>query len=63
MPSKDELNLIYVNLVKTGIIKSDSTHWSSSQYSDSNAWRQMFSGYQYDGNKIGDYCVRAVRAF
>ena len=63
LPSKDELNLIYVNLIKTGIIKSDAWHWSSSQNNDKYAWIQRFSdGYQIYG-KLNSGCVRAVRAF
>lgn len=67
LPSKDELNLIYVNLIKTGIIKSSRWYWSSSQYNDNRAWVQSFrGGSQSDANKL-DYlwyfCLRAVRAF
>lgn len=64
LPSEDELNLIYVNLVKTGVIKSDLRHWSSSQSYSYNAWVQRFSdGHQDYYLKYYDYCVRAVRAF
>lgn len=63
LPSKIELDLIYVNLVKTGIIKSDVWHWSSSQFNNTYAWLQRFSdGYQ-DAHKSYNSCVRAVRAF
>ena len=65
LPSKIELDLIYENLVKTGIINDKVWHWSSSQYNDYRACSQRFSdgnqgnGYKgYDGN-----CVQAVRAF
>ena len=70
LPSKDELNLIYVNLVKTGIIKSDKWHWSSSQYSNMHAWGQRFIDGKWedcfkssDGYTFSDSRVRAVRAF
>lgn len=66
LPSKIELDLIYKNLVKTRIIKSDSSHWSSSQLNDYIAWSQRFSdGYQinYNGYKNNSLVVRAVRAF
>ncbi|MBD5438845.1 MAG: hypothetical protein HDR37_09850 [Treponema sp.] len=72
LPSKDELNLIYVNLIKTGIIKSDKWYWSSSQHDKSSiyffgmhgALKQLFSnGYQDYHTKDTNYCVRAVRAF
>ena len=69
LPNKAELNLIYVNLVKTGIIKSDRWHWSSSQNHSNSAWGQRFSdGAQYNYSNLDNYkpdsnCVRAVRAF
>lgn len=70
LPNKGELNLIYQNLVKTGIIdvsQGDIWHWSSSQYYNSYvAWYQSFSdGYQFSSNDSKDYTysVRAVRAF
>lgn len=64
LPSKDELDLIYKNLVKTGIVKSDRWHWSSSQNNNKYAWAQRFSNgsQDYYGND-GKFCVRAVRAF
>ncbi|MDE6349600.1 MAG: hypothetical protein K2K67_01170 [Treponemataceae bacterium] len=68
LPSKMELDLIYKNLVKQGIINTTALHWSSSQ-GDGIAWGQRFSdGYQYGyyegyGGKSNNYCVRAVRAF
>lgn len=69
LPSKIELNLIYENLVKTSIIKSDRWHWSSSQGYGKFAWGQKFSdghqNYNYYGNdsKGRSLVVRAVRAF
>lgn len=64
LPSKIELDLIYKNLVKMGIIKSDAWHWSSSQGSNYTAWYQRFSdGAQVNIYKSYFYCVRAVRAF
>ena len=64
LPTKDQLNLVYQNLRKTGKISGNSWHWSSSEYSVSYAWNQRFSdGYQ-DGNyKDSTYSVRAIRAF
>lgn len=64
LPTKDELNLVYKNLRKAGIISGDSRYWSSSEDSDSIAWRQRFS----DGNQdilLKRYIssVRAIRAF
>lgn len=66
LPTKDELNLVYRNLRKTGIISGNSYHWSSSQYnSDSDiAWGQRFSdGDQYTDLKDYTGSVRAIRAF
>jgi len=66
LPSKDELDLIYNNLVRIGLggFTSD-YYWSSSQYVNYIAWVQMFrNGHQdsYLANS-NTYSVRAVRAF
>ena len=64
LPTKDELNLVYRNLRKPGIIFGNSWHWSSSEYDIDEAWCQDFSdGIQpYDYKAY--YCsVRAIRAF
>ena len=65
LPSKIELDLIYENLVKTGIVKSDRWHWSSSQTNSGNAWNQRFSDGSQDhtSDKNYSFVVRAVRAF
>lgn len=65
LPSKDELNLMYVNLKKTGIGGFASAYyWSSSEYSSNYAWGQYFgSGDQNNANKGNALYVRAVRAF
>ena len=67
LPTKDELNNIYQNLGRTGIITTNDWYWSSSPGDGYiYAWAQRFSdGYQdnpYYG-KDNTYCVRAVRAF
>jgi TolB-like protein len=67
LPSKDDLNLIYENIQKAGVMNlgSGSTYWSSSQGGYNGPWVQRFS----DGSQSGDYhkyvafSVRAVRAF
>lgn len=65
LPSKDELNLMYINLHVEGVGDFvDDPYWSSLEFDETNAWRQRF----FDGNpnaipKFGDYWVRAVRAF
>ena len=69
MPSKDELDKLYLN--RDAISGFDTTsnpwYWSSSQNAGnaSNAWYQYFDdGYQhYGGNKYDSNRVRAVRAF
>ena len=64
LPSRIELNLIYENLVKTGIINDKVWHWSSSQSNNNCAWLQRFSNVSQDSYyKFSDNCVRAVRAF
>jgi hypothetical protein len=65
LPSRGELNLVYQNLQKSGVVNlGTGWYWSSSQFSSNNAWDQYFSdGRQgtYDKNDTGT--VRAVRAF
>jgi len=66
LPSKDELNKIYVNLHQQGVggFASDS-YWSSSEVDSDFAWSQYFGtgGNQDDRNKSLNLLVRAVRAF
>lgn len=72
LPSKNELNAIWVNLVDDGTGSNSgvgdlasASYWSSSEYDASNAWSQDFSsGTQFYGVKSYSYRrVRAVRAF
>ena len=73
LPSKVELNALYVNLKKLGVGGFAKGYWSSSVYFDFvggldrfSAWCQFFNdddGYQRDGRKRDSYYVRAVRAF
>jgi hypothetical protein len=70
LPSKDELNKLYLNRVAIGgFYTTTSPHrhyWSSSeaQGSGSNAWAQTFGdGYQVRVVKNYTYGVRAVRSF
>jgi hypothetical protein len=65
LPSKDELNLMYVNLKRWGLGGfQNGWYWSSTQYNGGNAWEQRFSdGYQVVNFKNSTGCVRAVRAF
>lgn len=65
LPSRDELNLMYVNLHDAGMGGfSTNCYWSSSEVSDFNAACQTFSdGNQGDLSKLTPLRVRAVRAF
>jgi hypothetical protein len=65
LPSRDELNQLYINRVAVGGFASYS-YWSSTEYGGSNAWAQHFgNGFHqdHDYHKNGYYVVRAVRAF
>jgi len=65
LPTKEELNALYVNLYPIGVGGFASAYyWSSSEGANYGAWYQYFDG----GNqnyivKIGTSAVRAVRAF
>ena len=75
LPSKDELNLMYVNLKANGLGRfSNRWYWSSSQsnsYSNNDAWVQNFSdGSQADAGwnnvpspKNSANPIRAIRQF
>lgn len=64
LPSKDELNLLYLN---KDMITSlgDFFYWSSTGYGGFNGWGQdFFSGYQYGNfDEYGYGYVRAIRTF
>ena len=63
LPSKDELNKLYINRDAIGGFAED-YYWSSSEYDASNAWDQLFiNGYQNYNGKYVTLPVRAVRAF
>ena len=63
LPSKDELNKLYLNRVAVGGFAS-AYYWSSSEYSSNYAWGQHFDfGGQYYDYKSSTSYVRAVRAF
>ena len=66
LPSREELNFIYVNLKLTGKIIGSSWFWSSSEYYSGNiyAWGQRFrDGYQDGDYRSNPSSVRAVRSF
>ena len=65
LPSKDELNLMYINLHLAGIGSFyDEDYWTSSEQSDYSSWLQdVGDGDQTTENKDYNNRVRAVRAF
>ena len=63
LPSKYELNLLYLQKVAVGGFAS-AYYWSSTEYDNSYAWRQYFDvGEQEANGKHSTFYVRAVRAF
>ena len=63
LPSKYELNLMFLQKATIGNFTS-SDYWSSTENINGSAWRQRFSsGNQLSSGKNGAYYVRAVRAF
>ncbi len=64
LPSKDELNKLYINKVAIGGF-ADAYYWSSSENNANIAWYQDFNyGYQLNYYfKYNTFRVRAVRAF
>ena len=63
VPSKDELNKLYVNQAAIGGFTSD-RYWSSSESAADGAWHEGFNdGYVGDAYKYGTDRVRAIRAF
>jgi len=64
LPSKDELNQLYVNRAAIGGF-TERSYWSSTEYTSTFAWRQYFIyGYHYTDDKFyNTIYVRAVRAF
>jgi hypothetical protein len=67
LPSKDELNLMYENLHKSGVggFTIGSLYWSSSENDDNHAWIQYFNsgGGQDPDRKWGFARVRCAREF
>jgi len=66
LPSKDELDLMYLFLKQRGLGEFKGYYWSSSQYGNSHkhAWSIDFNrGFGSYSTRISNYRVRAVRAF
>ena len=62
LPTRDELNLLYVNREKIGYF-ANNDYWSSTEVDADNAWRQYFNGgFQATLFKVRGFAnVRAVR--
>ena len=65
LPSKDELNKLFINLSYQVALYESTDYWSSTEIDSGNAWIQSFnSGLPAVNNfKYGGSGVRAVRAF
>jgi Protein of unknown function (DUF1566) len=66
LPSKDELNKLYINreLIGGFNTSADIWYWSSSETAQHYCWQQRFiDGYQYDYNKTDLRNLRAIRSF
>ncbi len=65
LPSKDELNKLYLNQTAVGGFASNANYWSSTETSNGfGAYKQNFdSGSQASWGKSAKYNVRAIRAF
>ena len=63
LPTKDELNLIFMQKDSIGGF-TDTYYWSSAEDDSNSAWNQDFDvGIQSSYYKTSTYGVRAVRAF
>lgn len=63
LPSKFELNLLYLQKVAVGGFASN-VYWSSTESGNLRAWDQYFlNGGTIDDTKNFNYNVRAVRTF
>ncbi|MFH1120689.1 MAG: hypothetical protein V1775_12780 [Bacteroidota bacterium] len=63
LPSKDELNMLYINRIAIGGF-AGAYYWSSTEYDNDAAWIQFFgNGFQVNGGKNFTAYVCAVRVF
>ena len=63
LPSKEELNLLYMQKERIGGF-SPFAYWSSTEFDEKLAWFQNFSnGQQIKSDKITSYAVRPIRSF
>jgi hypothetical protein len=63
LPSRDELNKLYLNKTAIGGFAA-ADYWSSSEIDNYGAWRQHFGDGSHNySSKFGTYYVRAIRSF
>tara|TARA_R110000868_G_scaffold344468_1_gene605477 strand:- start:1968 stop:2825 length:858 start_codon:yes stop_codon:yes gene_type:complete len=64
LPSRDELNKLYLNRIAIGNFSLNGYYWSSTERSIDQAWIQSFSnGGQSTYVKSGVFHIRAIRTF
>ena len=64
LPSKEELNKLYINKAAIGGLKELHFYWSSTASDKNDAWDQSFrTGNRNLGYKLDNNFVRAVRVF
>lgn len=64
LPSKDELYLMYLNLMANELGDLNGpTYWSSSEFNANDAWGQQNNGGQPNNGKANEGGIRPVRAF
>jgi hypothetical protein len=65
LPSKDELDKLFLNNVLIGGFTYDNAHWSSSEFDINNSWAQFFSSgvANPSGKGVNNFYVRAIRSF
>ena len=65
LPSRDELNLLYLQKLVVGGFATGGRYWSSTEYGSDEAWYQNFGDGRQDyvNGKGSPWRVRAVRAF
>jgi len=64
LPSKDELNQLYLNKAVVGGFASYTAYWSSSEFDSNGAWYQYFDdGRQVLAAKQGFLAARCIRSF
>lgn len=68
LPSKDELDKLYINKAEIGGFADESyseSYWSSSEFDSDGAWVEFFydGGIKQNSDKSNTASVRAVRSF